>query len=431
MTNSNNENLRQNNNNLATDISKPLISVIVPIYRIDKYLGICIESLMNQTYQNLEIILVDDGSPDRCPEICDLYARKDNRIKVIHKENGGLVSARKAGIITATGNYIGYVDGDDWVGPGFFHSLICSISESGAEIAISGFSRDLFSSTKNILNAIPSGIYEGESLDDIKKKMISDGKFFRHGLTTYLWNKLFRREVILQSQLMTDNRITIGEDAATTYLAIMHSKKIVITDNCSYHYRQREDSMLKTSKNYNDEFLSLKYLHDYMKSSFKDFTDNYGLNQQTDNLLLSTFIIRSGGHLESKEESMYSFPFSTCLNKKKIIVYGAGTFGQQLVRRLKTEKQCDLIAWIDDDYREYRRCCMDVDPIERICDINYDGIIVAIIDPEQIRMIKRILYDYGVEDKKIITISTTPSQRETALKLYLKEANEISKRNNS
>ena len=102
---------------------EPLISVLVPIYKIDRYLGICIESLLNQTYKNLEIILVDDGSPDRCPEICDLYASKDERIKVIHKSNGGLVSARKAGLMAAKGEYIGYVDGDDWVGPGFYHSL--------------------------------------------------------------------------------------------------------------------------------------------------------------------------------------------------------------------------------------------------------------------------------------------------------------------
>ena len=139
-------------------MKEPLISVLVPIYKIDRYLGICVESLLNQTYKNLEIILVDDGSPDRCPEICDLYASKDERIKVIHKENGGLVSARKAALMAAKGSYIGYVDGDDWVGPGFYHSLYSSIKESDADIAIAGFSRDLFSSTKNILNAIPSGV---------------------------------------------------------------------------------------------------------------------------------------------------------------------------------------------------------------------------------------------------------------------------------
>ena len=409
-------------------MSKPLISVIVPIYKIDKYLGICIESLMNQTYQNLEIILVDDGSPDRCPEICDLYARKDKRIRVIHKENGGLVSARKAGILTATGSYIGYVDGDDWVGAGFYHSLMSSISESGAEIAIAGFSRDLFSSTKNILNAIPSGFYEGKALDDIKKKMISDGKFFRHGITTYLWNKLFRREVILQSQLDTDERITIGEDAATVYPAIMASKKIVITDNCAYHYRQREDSMLKTSTNQNNEYLKVMYLHDYMKQSLGKWPFEYNLLRQTDDLILSSFIIRSGGTLKDNNGK---FPFSIDFSKKIIAVYGAGTFGQQLIRRLKNDNRCTISTWIDDDYWEYRRCCMDVDPIEQICKVEYEYILIAIIDPVQIDKIKNRLYDYGVEEKKIITISVSKEQGINALKLYLKEANEISKRKNS
>ena len=188
-------------------MAEPLISIVVPIYMIDRYVGICIESLIHQTYRNLEIILVDDGSKDRCPEICDLYARKDSRIKVIHQPNGGLVAARKAGVLAATGTYVGYVDGDDWVGPGFYHSLYSSIAESGADIAIAGFSRDLFRQTKQILNAIPSGTYEGASLEQLYGRMISYGEFYRHGVTTYLWNKLFRRELILPCQLAVDNRM--------------------------------------------------------------------------------------------------------------------------------------------------------------------------------------------------------------------------------
>lgn len=409
----------------------PLISVIVPIYKIDKYLGICIESLLNQTYKNMEIILVDDGSPDRCPEICDLYASKDSRIKVIHKQNGGLVSARKAGIIAATGSFIGYVDGDDWVGPGFYHSLFCSISESDADIAIAGFSRDLFSSTKNILNAIPSGVYEGKTLDDVKCKMISDGDFYRHGITTYLWNKLFKREIIIQYQLQMDERITIGEDAATTYLAIMKSHKIVISDNCAYHYRQREDSMLKTATNHNNEYLKVMYLHDFMKSSLKEWPKEYNLLRQTDDLILSTYIIRSGGVLKDNDKELPHFPFSVDFCGKKIAVYGAGTFGQQLVRRLKNDNHCNITTWIDDDYWEYRRCCMDVDPIGQICNVDYDAIIISLIDPVQIEAIKRRLYDYGVEGKSIITITTTSEQRHQALSLYLKESHEISERINS
>ena len=101
-----------------------LISVIVPIYRVEAYLEQCIQSIRNQTYKNLEIILVDDGSDDQCPQICDRYARVDERIKVVHKVNGGLDSARKAGIIAASGKYIGYVDGDDWIEPEMYEQLL-------------------------------------------------------------------------------------------------------------------------------------------------------------------------------------------------------------------------------------------------------------------------------------------------------------------
>ena len=173
----------------------PLISIVVPIYQIDRYIGICIESLLNQTYENLEIILVDDGSPDRCPEICDLYASKDSRIKVIHKENGGLVSARKAGLLSATGKYVGYVDGDDWIGAGFVESLYTAISTADADIAAGGFSRDLFARTAHFTDKMPCGVYEGERLDDLRCKMISLGDFFRIGVSTYVWNKLFKREI--------------------------------------------------------------------------------------------------------------------------------------------------------------------------------------------------------------------------------------------
>ena len=100
-----------------------LISVIVPVYKVEPYLNKCIESIVNQTYKNLEIILVDDGSPDNCPAICDSWAEKDSRIKVIHKENGGLSDARNAGMVHATGEYIAFVDSDDYIDPEMYQSL--------------------------------------------------------------------------------------------------------------------------------------------------------------------------------------------------------------------------------------------------------------------------------------------------------------------
>ena len=216
-------------------MNQPLISVIVPIYGIERYVGHCIESLMLQTYQNLEIILVDDGSPDHCPQICDLYASKDKRIKVIHKANGGLVTARKAGVQIAQGEYIGFVDGDDWVGVGYYQSMLNTIMACDADIAVAGCSRDLYRKTITMENALPLGVYEGESMEYFRKNMMSFGSFFRFGVTTYHWNKLYRREAIIPFQMAVEDGFTVMEDGATTYPAMLAAKKIVLTNNFAYH----------------------------------------------------------------------------------------------------------------------------------------------------------------------------------------------------
>ena len=404
-------------------MKNPLISIIVPIYKIDRFIGVCIESILNQTYKNLEIILVDDGSPDRCPEICDLYARKDSRIKVIHKQNGGLVSARKAGILAAQGEYIGYVDGDDWISPKFYESLYTSIKDNNADVSIAGFSRDLFDKRDTILNSIPSGVYVGLSIESLKKQMISVGPFFTHGITTYLWNKLFRREVIVQHQLACDERITIGEDAAVTYPTLMDCTKIVITDNCDYHYRQREDSMLKQSSNYQEEYMRLLSLYNFMKQELGSYPEKYNLLQQTEDLILSTYIIRSGGTLDCSEPGLDIFPFKKELEGQKIIVYGAGTFGQQLVRRIKIENTCNIVAWIDNDYWEYRRCCMDVDPIEEINKYDFDRILIAKLSDSAIKEIKNLLMNHGVDESSILSVSIDPMMKKKVLNHYISLSN--------
>ncbi|MBO6253144.1 MAG: glycosyltransferase family 2 protein, partial [Bacteroidaceae bacterium] len=296
-------------------MNNPLISIVVPIYQIDRYIGICIESLLNQTYENLEIILVDDGSPDRCPEICDLYASKDARIKVIHKENGGLVSARKAGLQASSGTYVGYVDGDDWVGQGFVESLYTAISTADADLAAGGFSRDLFARTAHFTDKMPCGVYEGERLEDLRCKMISFGKFFRIGVSTYVWNKLFKRELLLKTQLPVDNAISIGEDAAVTYPAIMLANRIVITDTCAYHYRQREDSMLKKVASFSADAKKLKYLYDYMLMFAGAQDEKYHLQEQVDDFVLGICMMRSGN----------VSCFGNEIQGKKVAIYSAGT----------------------------------------------------------------------------------------------------------
>jgi glycosyltransferase involved in cell wall biosynthesis len=394
--------------------NQPLISIIVPIYGIDRYLGLCIESIINQTYKNLEIILVDDGGSDRCPEICDLYASKDKRIKVIHKLNGGLVSARKAGLQESNGTYISYVDGDDWIGAGFIESLYSSAILSNADVVCAGFTKDLFSKSSTFTNAISSGVYDGEKLEELKKHMISFGQYYCPGITTYVWNKLFKREALFDSQMNMDNRITIGEDAAVTYPVLFKSKKITVIDNVAYHYRQREDSMLKQSASYSREAQKLKYLYDYLCTWADGTKLNYNLRSQVDDYILANAIMRSGGNLPNDDFSTFDKDYFN----KKVVIFSAGTFGQQLVNRFENAGHCKVVGWIDVDYWEYRRCCLNVDPIQTITSLDYDYILVAKVDGAVVSTIKRQLMDLGVEEKRILTINV-PDEKTSLIKRFL------------
>lgn len=396
--------------------NKPLVSMIVPIYRIERYVGICIESLIHQTYHNIEIILVDDGSDDLCPKICDLYAKKDDRIKVIHKQNGGLVSARKAGLEQAFGDYIGYVDGDDWLDNDFVEQMLNSALVNDADVVCAGFTRDLFEQSALIYNKYPVGIYRGDALDELKRKMLSDGEFYLLGITTYVWNKLFKRCILADAQMNVDEKISIGEDAAVTYPAIMESRCVCVTECVAYHYRQREDSMLKQTAGFSVEKKQLKALADYMLSFSAGYDEKYQLKKQVIDYVLGICIMRSGGRLPGSDS--YS-SFDKVYYDKNIVIYNAGTFGQQLVNRFNESNHCRIVKWIDDDFWEYRRCGLDVDSVDSISEIDFDYVLIATLNPMVTESISQRLSVLGVSRKKILTVHCPEKNRETLLKQYL------------
>ena len=398
---------------------QPLISIIVPVYMIDRYVGICVESIVNQTYRNLEIILVDDGSKDRCSEICDLYASKDSRIRVVHKENGGLVSARKAGLAESSGGLVTYVDGDDWIGPRFIEKLVTAQQETDADMVCAAQTRVIFDRKAELLNAVPVGVYEGDGLVGIQKEMMSCGTFYRPGITTYVWNKLFRRDVLYDVQMKVDESISIGEDAAVTYPALLRCKRVMVTDNTEYHYRQREDSMLKQSAGFSAEAGKLRSLYEYL-IRWRDGVENSSelrLSEQITDYVLSICIMRSGGRLPEDDYST----FDKAYYGKRVVIYSAGTFGQQLVNRFRETGHCRVVGWIDDDYWEYRRCCLDVDPIEKIREMDFDYVLVASVSEGFAKQTVSRLGEFGVSPRRILTVTvpTDTDRRELLTKRFL------------
>ncbi len=206
---------------------EPLISIIVPVYQVEEYLARCVESLLSQTYKNLEIILVDDGSPDGCPKICDQYAEKDARIRVIHQENAGLSGARNAGIDRAEGEYLAFVDSDDYVAANFIRTLYDLITETGCAISQCGFSyvqgEPLRSEKSRSYR-----VYRGESLlEQLYGPEESATRF------VVAWNKLYRRELFEKIRYPQGR---IHEDEATTYRLFHEGKKLAATDRELYGY---------------------------------------------------------------------------------------------------------------------------------------------------------------------------------------------------
>lgn len=219
---------------------KELISVIVPVYNVEKYLTRCVESIRKQTYSNLEIILVDDGSPDACPRMCDQFALDDARIKVIHKPNGGLSDARNAGIEAASGAYIGFVDSDDYIHPKMYMELWKSLKAEKADIAVCGVKK-VFDGSGGIPDQPENTVRVYSGREAVTN--IFEASMYLQSVVA--WNKLYRRE------LFGDVRYPVGkihEDEFTTYELFYKSDKVVYNTGIYYYYYQRADSIMGERK---------------------------------------------------------------------------------------------------------------------------------------------------------------------------------------
>lgn len=221
---------------------KHKVSIIVPVYGVEKYIEECILSMLAQTHENLEILLVDDGGKDRAPEICDYYGAKDGRIKVIHKPNGGAASARNAGLDAATGDYICFVDGDDAVDCRYVEQLLETVRECDGDIGVCGFRNW----TKNETIAVKQeniGIY---SREDYLLRFLEDWT------CSLLWNKIFRRDVIGALRMAEGHKV---DDEFFTYQAVMQCRRVVVTDTPLYDYRIRRSSVMQDTGSHQERIM--------------------------------------------------------------------------------------------------------------------------------------------------------------------------------
>ncbi len=388
-----------------------LISVVVPIYNLDAYLYQCVSSIVGQTYRHLEIILVDDGSTDNALEICEYFRKMDQRIKVIAQPNSGLVSARKAGLNAATGEYVFYVDGDDWIEPDcltHYHRLAVT---NGADMVIGDYKREFLGNFLTVRNAIAPGVYDRRRIEqEVFPAMISQGPFFSHGLKTYSWGKLYRRRLILDLQNQVPESVMVAEDAALIYPAIARSQTIVIGDMALCNYRQRPNSILKSTHFDQRETERIATAFRYLATALHSKNSPYGFESQLQAYFAAIVTIRSGAFL-SKQDLYDTFEvFGTLVPGARLAVYNSGSFGQHVYRHLQNNPAFSVVGWYDKDHRENKILRMPVDDPDTLIGVEFDHLLVPSFDPALLDEVKTLFTKLGLSPSKLRPVSLDSSR---------------------
>lgn len=379
-----------------------LISIIVPIYNVDIYLQKCILSILQQTYKNLQIILVDDGSTDNSGKVCDDFAKIDNRIIVIHKKNGGLVDARKAGLSVAEGEYIGFVDGDDWIDENMYEKLLKNIVDTNADFVHTGF----FSQSRTI-SQLKNKIVDITAKDE--KCMFLNRYVFSIDndeiITPSIWSKLFRADFLKKCYMQVPDSQSMGEDLITLLLCILYGNKISIMEYSYYYYNIRSTSM--TQKKDEGIVLDIVRLFEILESHLIQHDCYNDVKNTLVMIWLNKTIASAYLRTVYNEFDIVNYKIINIekLLNKKIILYGAGKVGRDFYSQIIRYSNCEVVAWVDSNYNNIHYGCTNILKPESVNGIDFDILLIAVKNKEISNEIKKTLVGkFKINENKIIWI---------------------------
>lgn len=388
-------------------MKKIKLSVIIPVYNTELYLKECIESVCNQTYANLQVILVDDGSTDRSGEICDRYAKLDERICVIHKSNGGQLSARKIGAEIADGDYIIGVDSDDWIDSDRFERLVnFGLFECPDMVYLKGYYREKPNRSFYVGNDAPDvRCYNKEIQDFLFRYCIGDYFFLDRKIDFSHWKSCIRREIYKKNILSIDSRIRRIEDFITIFSCVLDCRFFMCIEESGYHYRDREGSINKRNTNWEDIHAEVYYkqMGEILKRHEEDMDPRLvevAVQYCYQNLLLTNY---------KKAYQFYKgflFPYREIMNGSRIVVYGAGNIGVELVNAIDMDSRFDIVAWVDKEVKKNPRSTRHVESVDVIFQRCFDYIVVAVLLFDTAASVKRDLICLGIPLEKIKLMQT-------------------------
>lgn len=383
------------------------LSVIITAYNCENYIQRCLESVLRQTYSNIEIIVVDDGSSDNSFAICDKILEHHRQARIVRKMNAGTVSARKAGLDMARGELVCFIDGDDWIEEKYCENLVAHYAQNKKiDIISSGLVFDYLSNSVDnyvMCDGIAEGCYGREEIEErILPNFVYDSESETNAITTSVCCKLIRREVAVRAISRIDNKLTFGEDGAFVLSLLMEANYIYVINRAFYHYEQHVNS-----QNRKFEMESLKQLLALKKCMYcivEKMQRKQRIQEQID-YYLEIYLKAIEKNILGMDISsqVFCFPNMEIENGSNIIIHGAGKVGKQFVKYAKKSGQYRLVAWTDKKSLEKFRRNDEPCSINEIKSLHYDVVILAAVDEKVRKQMKNELMQYGVPEYKIIS----------------------------
>ena len=376
-------------------------SIIVPIFNCKLYLNRCIDSILNQDYDNFEVILINDGSTDGSLEICRNYAKKDSRIVIIEGCHKGVVPARRLGVETSKGEYCIFVDSDDWIAEDLLETILPFTDDRTVDIVNYNMKSVNGVDFKEWRYTLPEGVYEGEQLVLVYKKMMFDFEKSCPGIIQSLCTKLIKREILWSSIQTVDSRITMGEDAAVVYSALLIANKVIITNSYLYFYRLNPESLCHSKKDM-QIFDRVFIFQKYMKSVFEKYRD-YGLSDQLQAYLIHLIDKGIADFFSLKLQNFYHIPFELSELRGNIVLYGAGEVGRSYYRQLMQNENVKIVAWVDKKLKNKKICNCRIESPDIISNISFDKVLIAHINQYSAMRIRKQICEISlIADENII-----------------------------
>lgn len=391
----------------STNLEKkdmPLLSVVIPVYNAEATIERCLQSVLNQKYNNVEILVIDDGSTDRSVEICTQIAQSDERVRFIKNAHSGRVITRNIGIENSNGNYITFVDADDYIAVDRYQNMMseiddCDLLNAGyMEQYIIDSSSDICMSRgqakfKKVADGVWNGIYEGDSLVSYIVQSYQNNIY--EDYNPFLWSKIYKTDIMKRIYKYVDVEIDYCEDVVLYHRYLLECKKVKGIKDYGYFYVKNNLERDKYSEESRiDNMLKIMNCEkQFLKNEDRCFTK-----------ALETMcgkVIKEAVKYWGGEVGIY-YPYYGRLSGKRVILYGAGNVGKSYYKHIKDDEECELVAWVDGNSESIRKQLLPIDDFNCLFEMEYDYIIVAVFDKIIYEQIKISLENQGIEENKIL-----------------------------